>query len=49
MLFDTVSILDEGVIKESDSINNLIEKYNVQNKFKFEELFYGVTGKRLVL
>ncbi|MFL0584953.1 ATP-binding cassette domain-containing protein [Solibacillus silvestris] len=49
MLFDTVSILDEGMIKESDSFNNLIEKYNVQNKFKFEELFYGVTGKRLVL
>jgi len=49
MLFDTISILDEGVIKESDLSNNLLERYNIQSGFKFEDLFYAITGKRLVL
>lgn len=49
MLFDTISILDEGIIKESDLSNNLLQRYNIQSDFKFEELFYAITGKRLVL
>lgn len=48
-LFDTVSILDEGVIKESNTLEKLLEKYKITSNFRIEELFYIVTGKRLVL
>lgn len=48
-LFDTVSILDDGVIKESDHLGKLLNKYKTTDNFGIEDLFYAVTGKRLVL
>lgn len=47
-LFSTISILDEGIIKESDGLKNLLEKYKIKSDFSIENLFYAVTGKRLV-
>ncbi|MGE7917638.1 ATP-binding cassette domain-containing protein [Viridibacillus sp. NPDC093762] len=48
-LFDTISILDEGIIKESDYSEKLLNKYKITSRFSIEDLFYAVTGKRLVL
>lgn len=48
-LFETISILDDGVIKESDHLEKLLNKYKTTDNFSIEDLFYAVTGKRLVL
>lgn len=47
-LFNTVSIMDKGIILESDTIENLQNKYSDTSILDIENIFYKVTGKRLV-